>query len=546
MRHAPFHALSARAARRVLAPVSVVFALALPAAATQGPQLSATAYQQAVAEALIDAPDTVAEFYRDRAFAPLWTGAGADHQARRAALLAALSRAGDHGLPVTRYAPDTLIATLRAATNPRAQGAAELAMTRAYLAFAHDLTAGLLDPQDTVNDIKRDNPRRASADLLDRVERTAPNTLFRMLEPQSPEYTRLMHAKMMLERRIAEGGWGPRVPGGKLEQGDSGARVIALRDRLFAMGYLPDVITAEYDAAMADAVQQFQLDHGLAPDGISGDATLAAINVPARERLKSVLVALERERWMNLEGGKGARHILVNLTDFHARVMDDGKETFVTRSVIGHRARDRQSPEFSDEMDHMVINPYWFVPRSIIVGEYLPNLRENPQAHSYLQIMTASGRQVSRQSDFSQFTAASFPFSMRQPPGPRNALGSVKFMFPNRYNIYLHDTPQQHLFARAVRAYSHGCIRLDDPHEFAYTLLAPQQADPVGYFQRILRSGENTRVDLVDPVPVHLIYRTAFTRAKGAVQYRGDIYGRDARIWQALDRAGVVLPGTDG
>jgi murein L,D-transpeptidase YcbB/YkuD len=135
---------------------------------------------------------------------------------------------------------------------------------------------------------------------------------------------------------------------------------------------------------------------------------------------------------------------------------------------------------------------------------------------------------------------------MRQPPSRSNALGLVKFMFPNKYNIYLHDTPAKSLFARDVRAYSHGCIRLAQPFDFAYALLAKQEDDPKGYFQSVLRTGQETRVDLKEPVPVHIIYRTAVTNARGHTEYRADVYGRDAKIWDALSRAGVVLGGVQG
>jgi murein L,D-transpeptidase YcbB/YkuD len=176
------------------------------------------------------------------------------------------------------------------------------------------------------------------------------------------------------------------------------------------------------------------------------------------------------------------------------------------------------------------------------VNEYLPQLKQNPNAVSHLVLFDGRGQRVSRQNvDFSAFTANTFPFDIKQPPSNSNALGLVKFMFPNPYNIYLHDTPAKNLFARETRAYSHGCIRLAQPFDFAYALLARQSSDPVAEFKRILATGVETTVPLRQPVPVHLIYRTAFTTAKGGVQFRRDVYGRDAKIWQALEREGVAL-----
>jgi len=293
-------------------------------------------------------------------------------------------------------------------------------------------------------------------------------------------------------------------------------------------------------SGIESALRAFQADHGLETDGVAGASTIAAVNVSAEERLASVLVAMERERWLPAE--RGARHILVNLTDFSARILDHDSVTFETRAVVGKNAYDRRSPEFSDEMDHMIVNPTWHVPRSITVNEYLPKMQANRNAVGHLRLYDSRGRVVPRSAvNFRAYTARSFPFALKQPPSNSNALGLVKFMFPNKYNIYLHDTPQKHLFDREKRDFSHGCIRLAQPFEFAYALLAPQESDPERRFHGALDSGRETRIDLERHVPVHLVYRTAITQAGGRTQYRDDVYGRDARIWQALERAGVSL-----
>jgi murein L,D-transpeptidase YcbB/YkuD len=306
------------------------------------------------------------------------------------------------------------------------------------------------------------------------------------------------------------------------------------------MGFLDRSATQVYDTSIQAAVQRFQLAHGLSADGEAGQGTISEINKSVEDRLQSVIVAMERERWLNRP--RGERHVWVNLTDFTARIVDNDAVTFETRSVIGANSSDRRSPEFSDVMEFMVINPSWYVPRSIVVNEYLPRLRSNPNAVSHIEITDSRGRRVNRGSvDFSQYTARTFPFNMRQPPSRGNALGLVKFIFPNQYNIYLHDTPAQNLFGREVRAFSHGCIRLNDPFDFAYALLAAQEADPEAFFQAKLRTGAESRVDLVQPVPVHIVYRTAFTDVRGTLNFRRDIYGRDGRIWNALAREGVVL-----
>lgn len=502
--------------------------------------LSESIYRQALAEGAYGS-DATADFYRERAYAPLFTGAGPEQAERRAALIEALRLAPAHGLPTGRYDAEALIAAFRDGGSMRGRGKAEAMATRMLVDFAHDLTSGALVPSQIDAGIVREVPKSDPRDVLARFEAARdPRAFLRGLAPTTAEYARLMAEKFRLERVMAQGGWGPRVQAASLAPGDRGADVVALRNRLIAKGYLARTSTAVYDETMQAAVRQFQRDHGLNPDGEAGPSTVEAVNAPVSDRLISVLVAMERERWLNAPRGK--RHVLVNLADFTAMIIDDDKVTFETRAVIGERDPKKRTPEFSDMMEYVEINPDWTVPRGILARDYLPRLQQNRGALAHLKVVDSRGRVVPRsQINFANYTARNFPFSLRQPPGPRNALGTVKFMFPNKYAIYLHDTPDKSLFSRELRAYSNGCIRLNDPHEFGYAILAAQMEDPRSYFDGILASQRQTRVRLEEPVPVHLIYRTAFTRAKGKVNYRHDIYGRDAKIWAALRAAGVTL-----
>ncbi len=504
-----------------------------------------TAYKQAIAEAASDDAD-IAAFYRQTDYRPIWTGRGMEDRARRAALIRALSSVSLHGLPEARYDPDGLIADMAAARTTRDLGFVEVELSRAFLRYARDVQSGILNPSSIDEGIAREVVYRDRANTLrDFAGADRPGAFLARLAPQSREYRSLMKEKLRLEALVASGGWGQTIPTGALKPGQSGAAVVALRDRLIRMGYLKRSAAGSYDINIRNAVQKFQDTHGMAPDGVAGKATVAEINVSAEKRLKSVIVAMERERWLNRD--LGDRHITVNLTDFTARIVDFGETTFETRSVVGKNASDRRTPEFSDQMEHMIINPSWYVPRSIMTKEYLPKLRNNPNAASHLIITDRRGRRVDRsEMDFSQYTATDFPFDMRQPPGARNALGKVKFMFPNKYNIYLHDTPEKNLFRREVRAYSHGCIRLANPFGFAYAILARQVADPESYFQSILKTGQETKVVLDRPIPVHLIYRTAFVSTTGDIEFRRDVYGRDAKIWSALSQAGVALNAVRG
>lgn len=516
----------------------------VPAEAMQG-TIQVTGFMQGVAEAAAEDRE-IAEFYRETGFQPIWTSPDAAARERRAALMEALRGVSAHGLPASRYDTAPLEAQLAAIRTDRDLGRAEVAFSKLFLRYARDVQTGILVPSSVDAGIVREVPYRDRTALLRAFSKATPAAYLRKLAPSSPEYVRLQRERMRFERIVARGGWGETVRAQKLEPGEAGPAVLALRNRLIAMGYLDRTATATYDAALTQAVAEFQEDHGLLSDGVAGADTLEAVNVPAETRLHQILVAMERERWMNMP--LGTRHVVVNITDFHARIVDDGKVTFETRSVVGHRDLDRRTPEFSDVMEHLVLNPTWNVPRSIATQEYLPAMQRNPYAAGHLQLVDRRGRIVPREmvGDFTRFNAQNFPFDLKQPPSSRNALGLVKFMFPNRYNIYLHDTPEKALFGREVRAFSHGCIRLNDPFDFAYALLARQEDDPEGFFQRTLSTGRETQVNLEQSIPVHLDYRTAFTRAKGRIQFRGDVYGRDAAIWRALEDAGVSLSGVQG
>lgn len=516
---------------------AILTALLLALAGSGAAWAQSVAFRQAVAEAAAR-DEAVAAFYLERNYDAIWTEA--DDAARRSALLAVLTRASDHALPVSRYDAAQLTDALRNARSERDRGRAEVAMTRAFLDYARDVQTGVLVPSRIDPGILREVPVRDRRAQIEDFLAADPAAYLRQLPPKSVEYVQLMREKLALEDLIARGGWGPAVQAKALAPGESGPQVVALRDRLVEMGFLRQSASRSYDAALQRAVQAFQLRHGLTADGIAGPGTMQDINVPPEERLKSVIVAMERERWLPVD--RGARHVWVNLTDFTARIVDRGKITFQTRSVIGKNVPDQRSPEFSDQMEYMVINPSWHVPRSISTKEYLPLLKMDRNAVSHLKITDRSGQVIPRESiDFAAYTAADFPFSMRQPPSDDNALGKVKFMFPNPHDIYLHDTPQKSLFAREVRAYSHGCIRLNDPFDFAYALLAPQSEDPRGEFASHLSTAVETVISLAAPVPVHLVYFTAYPTAKGEMAYRRDVYGRDARIFEALTEAGVVL-----
>ena len=480
----------------------------------------------------------VAAYYERHGFAPVWVG----HPERLAALRSMLARSGEHALPAGAYDAEIITRAETAGQNLSEAAIAEINVTRLYLQFARDLNSGLLTPSDVDWEITL-KPRIARADrLLQAVDFAAdPMDVFDRLVPSDPAYARLVEEKKRLQAIVASGGWGPKVPaGGVLRPGRKYKAVPKLRARLAAMGYGDLGSSKHYDETLLMVVKLFQARHGLNSDGVAGPATLGALNVSAERRLDQVVVNMERLRWLNHE--RGDRHIFVNLADFSMKVMDHGVPSFESRVVIGKTGRDFRTPEFSHVMTHMVINPYWHVPKSIARREYLPLLKQDPMAlaNRGLHLYNRRGRILDTSgADFSEYSESNFPFSIKQPPGSRNALGRVKFMFPNKHNIYLHDTPAKKLFFKERRAYSHGCVRVQDPMALAEALIAPQKDDAGAYIQRLLAKSREITVNLQEPVPVHLTYRTAWIDDAGVAQYRSDVYGRDRRILAALEAAGA-------
>lgn len=508
-----------------------------------GAQTKLTPFVQALAEASIDDAD-IAAFYRNNGYQPIWTDGSPEHQARIIALFQAITHADDHGLPVGEYDTTALEAEMRAIDSPRDLGRVEVALSSLFLRYAQQIQTGVTVPAKIDDGIKREVPLRDRTELLAEFAKSQPAPFLRALPPRSEEYSALMREKLRLERVRAEGGWGPTVNAGSLRPGQSGQAVIQLRNRLIAMGYMDRIATQTYDENIQRAVQRFQDHMGLEADGVAGGSTIKAINTGPEERLKSIIVAMERERWMNID--RGERYIWVNLTTYSVRIIEAGQVSFESKTVVGKNVGDQRTPEFSDEMEHMVINPSWYVPRSIIQNEYLPAMRANPGAAGHLEITDGAGRVVSRGAiDFAAY-GSYFPFNMRQPPGPGNALGLVKFMFPNQYNIYLHDTPSKSLFNREVRTFSHGCVRVHKPFDFAYAILGAQEENPKEFFHTTLDTRKETKVELEKKLPVHLVYRTAFTDTQGNMNYRPDMYQRDVKIWKALQNRGVNLRSLDG
>ena len=497
-------------------------------------------FGKAIAQAAAKDPVILA-FYKSRAFKSFWTG-NSDRQ-RRNAFIEALKSAPAHGLPRGRYDANKVKKTLTGLKSAKARGVLEVETTRKFLLYARDIQTGILEPRRIDKNMTLKPPRRDPLKTLQAFAKSSPAGFLKSLPPKTADYQRLLKEKVRMERIVGRGGWGATVKAKKLKPGDSNGSVQVMRKRLAVMGYKSSGSSPKYDASLEKVVKIFQQDHGLNADGVAGGQTIAALNVSAGNRLMQVVIGLERLRWLNKPLGK--RHILVNEAAFMAYVMDNGKPTLTTRVVVGLPGKWR-TPEFEKTMTHMIINPSWFVPGSIAGGEYLPLLQKDADALTRQGIVMtdASGQKVDPTSiDYSQYSKKDFPFSLRQPPSAANALGKVKFMFPNKHAIYLHDTPAKSLFGKDIRAYSHGCVRVHKPMELAYTLLSKQSANPKALFDGYLAGGEEVQVNLKTPVPIYLVYRTAWVSEKGRPNYRADGYKVDRLVFKALSKAGVALRG---
>lgn len=512
----------ASGAREPLAAVSVAAA----------PRLDFTPQQMALALAVSDDAD-LASFYGSNGLRPIFLGP--EGEARRLALRDAIGNAPRHGIPVARYQPDRLTAT---------EGlAAEIAHAHALSRLLRDLTGGVLNPTRVDPEIKRQPVRTAVVPLLARFEAAAdPAAVLAGAGPDHPAYLALQQALSGPADLVVPQGL-PRIATGVWRPGQRAAAIADLRTRLAAIGFAPDAPDATlYDDALARAVSDYQRAAGLPDDGVAGPRTIAALNgdggTGQDARQRAILVAMERMRWMASED-MDSRHVWVNIPEFSTTIVEDGAEVFRTRSVMGKDTPEMRTPEFSEMMANVVVNPSWNVPRSIAVRDYLPRLQANRHALSHLDVVDGAGRVLARDGiDFGRYSAASFPFRLRQKPSDDNALGVVKFIFPNPWNIYLHDTPSKHLFANRVRAESNGCIRIGDPVDLARALLSRQTDDPAAMFQRARDRERETWLKLTPPVPVHLVYFTAWPGPDGSIRLFDDIYGRDARIWEALQAEG--------
>jgi len=465
-------------------------------------------------------------------------------------LIDALRRADLEGLRSEDYhlaGIDAVLAAVRAdakrgpALAPDRWAELDLLLTDAFLVYGAHLLAGRVNPE-TLRPEWVSNRRTADIAVVLEAALASGNIAGTLaaLDPPEGGYRRLREALARYRAVAAAGGW-PAIPDGStLQAGDRGAAVTALRQRLRLedglLGEAEDQERDLFDAGLEQALEEFQSRHGLKADGVVSTATRAELNVPVERRVEQLELNLERWRWLPKDLGR--RHIIVNIAAFELEVMDGDSLVMSMRVVVG-RPFDR-TPVLSDTMRYLVLNPYWHVPSNIATTELLPKLKRDPSYLARYKLRVFPSSRLDAQEvdpatvDWSTITAAHFPFLLRQDPGPRNALGRIKFMFLNKYHVYLHDTPARPLFEETQRDFSHGCIRIQHPIELAAYLLRNDPRWDRDALLAALDDAEDRTVPLPEPMPIHLLYWTAWADADGTIQFRRDIHDRDVPLFIAL------------
>lgn len=439
-------------------------------------------------------------FYGQRAYEPAWVRDGRLTPGAQV-LLGALAAAGREGLSAERYDPRALMGPApqvvpAAASADGADRLArlEVAVTFAFLRYASDLGAGAVDPRGAASLWRVSSRTFDGAALLEEAARgDAPVSVLEAVRPGHPQYSALVGALARYRRIAASGGWAT-LPARTTKPGARTRHAAALRGRLQASG---------------DTLPGFQQRHGLRANGVVDRETLEALNVPVEDRIRQIELNLERWRWQGWD--PQGRTILVNVPTFQLHAYVDGREALTMRVITG--TGDSQTPVFAEGMDQVVFSPHWNVPANILATEVLPKVRRNPGylASNNMEMVRSRSGEV----------------QVRQRPGPRNALGLVKFLFPNPYHVYLHDTPADGLFARPRRALSHGCVRLEKPEALARFVLKGAADWNDAQIARAMRSGREQFVTLEAPVPLRIAYFTTWVDGDGTVRFAPDVYRHD-------------------
>lgn len=483
--------------------------------------------------------DALRQYYEDPQSRLLWRD-----PENAAAFLQRLRHAYQDGLDVDDYPIESLIAARRlnrlaltARSQALEEAAGELYWSAFFLRYCADIKVGRFLPTKVEPNLfwqEKSINMAAALQLLAGLKNV--DAFLSAWQPQIPDYANLRLALAEYRALEASGGW-PMVPvGDVLKPGETSDGVPALRRRLVVTDGAPQAAAAGqetvYSEDLVEAVKRFQRRHGLDDDGVIGKQTYFQLNIPIADRIRQIVMSMERWRWMPEDLGK--HYIKVNIAGFELKRVENGAIRERMRVVVGQPYH--QTPVFSETMKYVEINPYWNVPYSIAVNEELPKLQSRPAslaAQGFEAVVNDKPVPVTA-IDWSRYSRSNFPVQLRQRPGQNNALGRVKFMFPNRFNVYMHDTPARTLFGEASRAFSHGCIRLARPIDMAEQVLTTVPGWDRGRLEKVVAEGQRTVVSLTTPIVVHITYATAWRDTDGDIEFRPDIYRRDEKLYAAL------------
>jgi murein L,D-transpeptidase YcbB/YkuD len=472
----------------------------------------------------------VESFYKGRNYQPAWSRNG--HLEQVETLIRAIGDAYGEGLSPDYYHLDLIRSIVDKGGQHLVPGSIQLAdldilLTDAFLTLGCHLSAGCVNPVTIETEWFAKSLRVDVSSVLEQAlgKKQIRESLMG-LRPQKDIYGRLRLALAQYRELSSKGEWQQVSVGPSLKKGAKSERVVELRKRLAASGDLPAAEAKGgdlFDDKLEQSVIRFQMRHGLKTDGALGRDTVNALNVPLKQRIRQMELNMERLRW--ILGDLEERYIAVNIANFQLDVIEKDKSVLSMKVVVGKPYL--RTPIFTARMTHLVINPVWNIPDSIVQKEILAKIEADPDYLAKQNIRVVSGREVN---------GKTLPDRYRQDPGHQNALGTFKFMFPNQYDVYLHDTPAKRLFSENVRDFSHGCTRIEKPVELAEYLLREDPRWSRKELEAAVDKGTEQTVMIPNPVNVHFLYLTAWVDESGTVQFRDDIYGRDRKLDEVLRR----------
>jgi L,D-transpeptidase YcbB len=479
------------------------------------------------------------DVYADRGYKLIWVQEGSFPSASR--LFDAIRHAPEHGIDPSVYPISTLLSRMSSAADagPAEWANLDLSLSHLFVTYALHLGRGRVDPRD-FEDLAWYLPKRrvgAAHALASVAESGDVDGILASVESHRPEYRALLDELHQI-KSLQEAGW-PRVPTWKFKAapGETHSELSLVRRYLQVMGDLPPGPIrnpAVMDDMLMKGLMRFQMRYGLTPDGVIGPKTAAALRLRPSDMLRMVRLNLERWRWV--PDTLDVRYVWVNVPAYELEVVEGNQPVLTMRVIAG--TTDNPTPSFRDVIRHVELNPNWHVPEKIAAGEILPKVKEDPDylLAENITVIDTAGKTVDPSTvKWASLDPATLPYRFRQEPGGKNPLGSIKFLFPNRWSVYLHDTPATKLFSKEFRALSHGCVRVEHPLDLANYLLRGQMNISPEELATQVKSGKRRWIDLKQTEPIYLVYFTAFVDRQGCPNYRPDVYERDRMLQGALN-----------